>query len=293
MRSLWPPGPGPSIGAAIRWRPTALGGRAGAGQRAPVRWACIAVACAAALVSPAAHGDEAFRYQAHELPPFVHQEGNALEGFAVDLLRELCGRHGLCAQAELFPFSRALLQVAKTDSANSFLLLARCPERETQFKWVGPVFESEVYFFKRRDRPWVLSTLEDLRSVVVGVHRGNRDHTYLAGLGLRNLSSSDTQVMTLRMLASDRIDATPMSEAVFPYAAREAGLDASLFERTSLRLYTSTLYFGFSSKTADEDIDRWQRALNAAKATGRYQSLYHRYFANSPRAQAAALAMTP
>lgn len=234
--------------------------------------AAFVAACAPALAG------QPFNYLAHELPPFAFQDKGRVVGFAVDLIAEFCSTEGLCADMDVFPFKRAFVLVSQQRPPNSFLMLARCPERERDFKWVGPVFESQVVFFTRRDRPVSAKTLEELRNTSIGVHRGNRDHSFLLAQGFTQLNASDTQVQTLRMLAAGRIEATPMSEAVFPYAAREAGLDPAMFVPIAVKLYSSVLYFGFSVSTPDSGIHRWEHALVAAKSTGRYQALYQRYF---------------
>ncbi|MCX9158411.1 transporter substrate-binding domain-containing protein [Niveibacterium sp. 24ML] len=247
----------------------------GIGRTAISRALCGA---AAALFTAYAPAGQPFHYLAHELPPFAFQDNGRVVGFAVDLLADFCSNEGLCADTDLFPFKRAFVQVGQQGPANSFLMLARCAERERDFKWVGPIFESQVVFFTRRDSPVSAKSLEDLRTASIGVHRGNRDHSFLLAQGFTQLNTSDTQVQTLKMLAAGRIDATPMSEAVFPYAAREAGLDPGLFVATSVRLYSSVLYFGFSLSTPNSEIDRWEHALLVAKTTGRYHTLYRRYF---------------
>ncbi len=182
----------------------------------------------------------------------------------------------------MFPFKRALLTVSAENPQNSFLLLARCPDREADFKWVGPVFKSQVFFYVRRDLRPKANTLADLHDVAIGVHRGNRDHSVLQAMGFTNLNASDTQTQTLKMLAAGRVDATPMSEAVFPTAARDAGLNPDLFERSEVQLYTSELYFGFSTRTTDSVVEAWRNALATARTTGRYDAIHRQYFPGRP-----------
>ena len=62
-----------------------------------------------------------------------------------------------------------------------------------------------------------------------------------------------------------------------PAMAAETMLDLNKIQNTNIKLYESTLYIAFSKETSDDEILRWQQALDQLKLSGLYQKLYLAY----------------
>lgn len=218
-----------------------------------------------------------FTFLTHFIMPFSYEENGEFKGFAVDLVKEMMKKMGHPQEFKMYPFGRALKKVQST-SRYALFITARRPERENTLKWVGPLIENGVYFYKRASSPITLHTLEDARKVrMIGVGRGNADDTYLKSQGFTNLFPTNDQMQSLQMLCRNRVDITPMGELVMPEMAKQAGIDESCIERTDLKLYDSVLYLAFSKETRDEVIQQWQHVLDELKYSGRYQELYDKY----------------
>ncbi|WP_375748770.1 substrate-binding periplasmic protein [Vibrio sp. HN007] len=232
-------------------------------------------------VSQSVYSQPNHRFITHYIPPFTYEENGEFRGFAIDLIKEMMTSLGHPVSFEMYPFSRGLRKV-QTTSNIAFFIVAWREERDKTVKWVGPLITSGVYVYKHKDNPDSIRTLEDLSKVpFLGVGRGNADHTYLEGLGFKNIYPTNDQLISLQMLASDRIDATPMSELILPELAKKADIDLSSIKRTDLKLYDSTLYLTFSLDTPDEEVNKWQKALDKLKADGRYDKLYRKYVSNN------------
>lgn len=245
-----------------------------------MRWYIAVLALLLSASSQFAYPESNHRFITHFIPPFSYEEEGEFKGFAVDLVREMMMDLSHPVAFEMYPFSRGLLKV-QTTSNIAFFIVAWREERDKTIKWVGPLISSGVYVYKHKDNPDSIKTLEDLNKLpFIGVGRGNADHTYLSDLGFRNIYPTNDHLVSLQMLASDRIDATPMSELVLPEVAKKAGIDLSSIQKTDLKLYDSTLYLGFSLDTSDEEVARWQTALDKLKADGRYDRLYQKYVAH-------------
>ena len=69
-------------------------------------------------------------------------------------------------------------ELAKQVSGQALFAIIRIPEREKLFKWGGPVFSEDDYFFQKRDAGLDIKTTADARKVArIAVRRDC--YTYL------------------------------------------------------------------------------------------------------------------
>lgn len=242
-----------------------------------MRWSLIVLILLFNFYVSIAQATSTHRFITHDIAPFSYVEQGELRGFAIDIVREMMQMLDHPMTIELFPFPRGLW-MAQTKSNIALFIVARNPEREHTIKWVGPLITNGVYFFKHSDNPTPMNSMDEIKQLQsIGVGRGNADHTYLTAQGFENLLANNNQLVSLQMLASKRIDATPMGELVMPEMAKQAGVNIAAIEKTDVKLYDTHLYLGFSLDVPDETIQQWQNALDRLKANGRYKELYLKY----------------
>lgn len=250
-------------------------------RRSALLTALGVVAAPAVAIRPAPLSEATarpIRLLTHSLAPFCYEQGGRVTGFAVDLVRELALHTSRPIEAPtMVPFARGLVE-AEQHADTAFFVVARRPEREAQFHFVGPLFESDVLFFARKDSGGGARTLDELRGLkAIAVARGNADHAFLIRLGFRNLQLTTDQTQALKMLASGRVDAAPMSAVVMPELATQAGLNAADFAAVGEPLYQSSLHLVFSRQTDPRVPAEWQRALDIVKSSPVYQRLHLTY----------------
>jgi polar amino acid transport system substrate-binding protein len=217
----------------------------------------------------------------HAIKPFSYLENNVIKGFAVDIVREMMRLQESPGAFEIYPFIRGLRMVQNTPNL-AFFIVARTASREETVKWVGPLITSGVYFYKIKGDPIKANSLENAKNMYqIAVQRGNADHTFLWDKGFTNLTTTNNQLLSLKMLYKGRVDLTPISELVMPEIAKEAGIDINNIERTDIKLYDSTLYLVFSKDTPDETVAEWQQVLDSLKISGRYQDIYRNYLTSN------------
>lgn len=225
--------------------------------------------------SPACAAETTFL--THFIRPFTYKEHGEFKGFAVEIVREMMAEVDRHYPLKMFPFNRAL-STARYQENTALFIVARRPEREEWFKWVGPLVTSGVYFYKRKDAPITARNLDDLKKLsAIGVGRGNADHTFLKSENFNNLIPANDQLLSLLMLCGGRVDVTPMSELVMPEMAKQAGIDDDCVENTGIKLYDSTLFMVFSRDVHDSEVAQWQQALDHIKGSGRYRQIYEKY----------------
>jgi polar amino acid transport system substrate-binding protein len=215
-----------------------------------------------------------------EYPPFSYHVDGEARGFCVEIVRRILDSLGHDDTPIVFyPWARAYMKLGSEDGHVLFPMV-RSDERERLFRFVGPLFEDEVYFYRRADSSVRVETLDDARRVgSIGVTRDDFYHQLLAGLGFANLDVSTSQAQDFKKLAQGRVDLVPMGERTLSsFVGRQFGLDPAMFERVGPVLRRPVVFIAFSPSTPDPVVSRWQRALDALKDAGVYGAIMDRYF---------------
>lgn len=166
-------------------------------------------------------------------------EGGRVTGFATEKIRVIMERAGIDYDIELLPWKRAFL-IAQTQPAACVYSTTRVPEREQQFKWVGPTHQNDWTLFGRADRDYKLKTLEDARPLRIGAYNGDVRGDALLAQGF-TVDSVQDRASNPRKLLVNRIDLWATSLRVGGQLVRENGWDKRIvpvltFKRTDLYL---------------------------------------------------------
>ena len=220
--------------------------------------------------------------QAIVYPPLVYEEGAALRGVAPEVVREIQKIVGDTSRLEAVPWLRAY-QRTQEEPMHALFAIVRIPEREQLFKWVGPIFGEGDYFFKRKDSPVEINSLEDARRVAkIAVRKDGYTHQTLEGKGFKNLDIGPTYDSSYRKLHEGRVDLVLMGELTYYYMVKHVGLDPTEFERTGYEFARSSAWLAFSRDVPDALVAKWQEALDSLKASGTYDDIMARNFSTYP-----------
>ncbi|ADU61546.1 MAG: transporter substrate-binding domain-containing protein [Pseudodesulfovibrio sp.] len=215
-----------------------------------------------------------------QYPPFSYQVDGEARGFCVELVQRILERLGLGESDIVFyPWARAYMKL-KEEDGHVLFPMSRSVERDGLFRFVGPVFDDTLYFFRRKGSAVQVQGLADARRVgAIGVTRDDFYHQFLVEHGFANLDISVCQLHDFRKLAQGRVDLVPMGEkAMSGFMARQQGLDPAMFEKAGPAIYRSEVFIGFSGSTPDEVVESWQKALDELKEAGVYGAIMNRYF---------------
>jgi polar amino acid transport system substrate-binding protein len=219
------------------------------------------------LLLPTLAGADDFRVIGHELRPFIWSDRQGhLHGSSYDLVVAILGRLGQDSAAiEYYPFARAL-RTMETRANVAVFPVARTPDREHSFKWVGPISSGGVYLYTGISNTIPLNSLEDAKALRrIGVGNGNASMDLLQKAGFKNLVPTNDEEMLIKMLLSGRVDAAPVGERVMDSVIKENHFDEKQVVKTKVKLFDSSLYVAFSLSTPDDVIAKWQAAFEAVK----------------------------
>jgi polar amino acid transport system substrate-binding protein len=149
-------------------------------------------------------------------------------------------------------------------------LIARTPEREPLFKWLGEVMRIEYHFYKLRGQPDIqLHALADAKHYSIGVLRDDVRHQYLQAEGFTKLVVAAHNRDNFRRLLNRQVQLVPMPARDAMLLSAEAGVDYASLERVyTLDALSSGLYMAYSNATDDAIVARSRAAFDSLKSEG-------------------------
>ena len=206
--------------------------------------------------------------------PYNYSENGQVVGIATDLVRATFQRANLTCDISIQPWKRAYQNTQRIPYTGLYVVnktVARTP----LFKWVGPLFESNVYLFRLKNRDDIqIDSIGDLAPYRIGVLRGGSVQSFLLKEGVPPsiLDLHSHAGLHLNKLFAGRDDLVPGDEVDFLYQAKKLGRSVSELER-AYKLYPSEYYLAINPETPDEVVDRLQSALDELIEEGYRQRL--------------------
>lgn len=201
---------------------------------------------------------------------YSYLQNGKVAGPASDVVEATLQRAGLNDyRLALYPWARAY-DMAQQEANVLIYLIARTPEREPLFKWVGEIMRIDYHFYKLRERKdIVVPDLQSAKNYSIGVLREDVRHQYLRSQGFTKLVVSGLNIDNFRKLLNQQVQLVPMPESDVVMLCREENVDfASLEQAYTLDTLTTGLYMAYSHSTSDDIVARTRAAFDSLKAEG-------------------------
>ena len=237
--------------------------------------ASLSLLCGAAQAAP-----EQINLLTENFPPYNmavdgknYARDENVQGIAADIVREMFQRAGIDYTLTLrFPWERVYKMALETPGYGVFVM-ARLPEREALFKWVGPIGPDDWVLLARADSPINITSLEQARGYNVGAYKGDAIAEHLAAQGLQPALALRDQT-NVEKLQSGEIDLWATGDPAGRYLAKQQGVTG--FKRV-LRFEDAQLFLALNKETADETVAKLQAALEQMKSDGTVEAINGRY----------------
>ena len=202
-----------------------------------------------------------------EDPLFSHiRSDGKLVGYAVEVVQEIQVRVGSNDPIKIQPWAR-IIKLIKNNPNVVVFTMSRTIERDSQFQWVGPLFNNKWILVGMKDSKLKIKNLDDARLLKgIGVVRDYAWDVWLTKEGFTNLERVNLTELNVRKLEKNRIQAAVFSEATYLTVIAEAA-DPTMFE-ILYPLQTIQLYIVHSKGTDPKIVYEWQKAFLAMKADG-------------------------
>ncbi|WP_339496595.1 substrate-binding periplasmic protein [Pseudomonas canadensis] len=196
-----------------------------------------------------------------------------IEGIAVDIVRETFKRAGISYNLTLrFPWER-IYKLALEKPGYGVFVMARLPDREALFKWVGPIGPDDWVLLAKADSKIQLDNLEQARRYKIGAYKGDAIAETLEKQGLKPMVVLRDQDNAQKLL-DGQIDLWATGDPAGRYLARQVGVTGL---KTVLRFNSAELYLALNKNVSDELVAKLQAALDQLRDEGVVADIMGRY----------------
>lgn len=196
-----------------------------------------------------------------------------INGIAVDIVREMFKRANVSYSLTLrFPWER-IYKLALEKPGYGVFVMARLPDRENLFKWVGPIGPDDWIMLAKADSKISIETLDQARKYKIGAYKGDAIAETLAKQGLKPIVVLRDQD-NAKKLVNGQIDLWATGDPAGRYLARQDGVNGL---KTVLRFNSAELYLALNKEVPQTTVDKLQAALDQMRKEGVVDEIMGRY----------------
>ena len=196
-----------------------------------------------------------------------------INGIATDIVREIFKRAEITYSLTLrFPWER-IYKLTLEKPGYGVFVMARLPDREKLFKWVGPIGPDDWIMMAKADSKITLETLDDARKYKIGAYKGDAIAETLAKQGLNPIVVLRDQDNASK-LVNGQIDLWATGDPAGRYLARQVGVTGL---KTVLRFNSAQLYLALNKNVPDDVVAKLQAALDQLRKDGVVSEIMGRY----------------
>lgn len=215
-------------------------------------------------------------YCEEDKPLQFYDDNKKLTGLTVEIVQEIQRRLGNTDSIQVVPWSRGTYMLNNRPNTMLFSM-ARTPERERLYQWIGPILSIEYGLYIRADSNIKITSLEDAKNIgLIGVYRDDiRDQT-LTRLGFSNLDRASSNISSFKKLMIGRIAAYADAKKGFGISANNAGYQSSDV-KLAYDLFKTQLYIAASKNTDAAIVAKWNSTLEEMKKDKTFSKLRKKY----------------
>ncbi|MDT9000871.1 transporter substrate-binding domain-containing protein [Paucibacter sp. APW11] len=241
-------------------------------QRPAARRALL-LAALAQLAGPLRAEDAGLRLVSADFPPLL-SASDKQGGPLGELLQKLGEQAGFNLKPEFYPFARALL-LARNGPGVLMAPVGRTPDRETQYRWLLPLYTQRYHLLSRHDRWPSPPPLAELRYRKVLVLRGSISTQSLRRQGFQNIREESNYETILRRLDEGSADLAYGSQIVIHGALHSSGRHEGDYQLGQSFDSTEVWLVG-SPDVSDVQAQALQAAMERLRADGSLQQFLNK-----------------
>ncbi|WP_417789386.1 substrate-binding periplasmic protein [Terasakiella pusilla] len=196
--------------------------------------------------------------------PYSYSEDGNTQGLAVNQVRRLLAELNYFPTIKIYPWARAYT-TALNASNTALFSIARTPEREEMFHWIGEIIGFNVLLYRHKNRDDIqVNSLSDLKKYKVGALSKDVKGQYLNTQGIATIDINNEET-GIKMLQTNRIDLLPTDRHSMEYRLKQNGIPAdSLVPIFPLKDISKPLYIALSKDTDPEIVAAFREAYKRA-----------------------------
>ncbi len=200
---------------------------------------------------------------------------NKITGISTEIIEEIFKNAKIDYSIEIVPWARAYETATKSQNVGLYSL-ARTPDREDSFYWIGPLIKNDWVLFTRKGAKIKINNLDDAKKYSIGVYKQSALANFLLEKDFKpekNLDFADEEKYNPSKLERKRIDIWATGLLVGLYHAK--------IHKTSFTpIYTIKevgLYLAFNKKTDINLIKTLENSYNKIKNSNKVISIQKKY----------------
>ncbi|MGY3803126.1 substrate-binding periplasmic protein [Pigmentibacter ruber] len=219
--------------------------------------------------------DEIKIYTEEKPPNNFEGPNNKVTGISTEIVEEIFKNAHINYSIEILPWARALDTASKNKDIGLYSL-ARTPDRENSFYWIGPLIKNDWSFFTRKNSKIKIHKLDDAKKYLVGVYKQSALSNYLLENGFKadkNLDFVNEEKYNPTKLERNRIDIWATGLLVGLFHAKE-------HKTTFVPIYTIKevgLYLAFNKSTDKNLISTLEKSFDKIKNSEKIKSIQKKY----------------
>ena len=205
-----------------------------------------------------------------ETTPNTYLQNGKVAGPATEIVEQTLKRAGLNDyRIDLYPWARAQ-DLALREPFVLIFPIARTPERENRFRWIGEIKRSRYFLYALQGRAGMqVAQLDDARNWTIGVVRDDVRQQALLKRGFSRLVVSSHSIENFRKLVYRQVDMVVLTENEARSLCAEVKPDCTGLARLlPLDDVAVELYMAYSLATPEDIAARTRSAFESLRADG-------------------------
>lgn len=194
-----------------------------------------------------------------EYPPYNFMDNGTPSGLMVDMVTAIAGKAGEELPREsltFLPWSEAYQNAVHTPGTVIFSI-AKTPEREDLFSWIGPVVTADITLYSSRSRNISIHDPADLAGYTIGAVADDVaiDSLYRSGVDRTTIITGPDPYTLISSLENGTIDLFAYGDIAAEYHIKNATGKSGYF-RVSGRIDTVPVYIGVNKETSPDLVEK-------------------------------------
>jgi len=228
----------------------------------------------ALVVSVSAAQAQSITFLTEQNPPFNFAQGGKPAGISTDIVNEMVRRAGVTGRFEILPWDSAFRR-AQTDKDTCLYSTARLENRESLFRWIGPIAVNKWVLVAKSDFPGTIKSDADARKYRIGAVKTDAKAEFLRSKAITNIFESDSeeQIPPRLFLKKDdpaRIDLWVSGLYAYKAVAEKAKVTGV---KMVYAVGEQQLFVACSPRTADGAFKKLDTAVQSMRKDGSWRKL--------------------
>ncbi len=209
-------------------------------------------------------------WMTEEYPPFNFHDNGTPSGLMIDLISAISLKAGDPVSDDSYTFLpwNEAYQKALNNNDTCIFAIAKTPDRENLFKWVGPVLTYNISLYSQRGKNITITSNNELGKYKIGAVTDDVaiDYLVLAGIKKDDIITDTDPRQLVHDLEDGTIDLLAYGDLAANYYIKNV-TGNSAYYKLSGHIGSVPIYFGFNPNTSDILIEKFNNAFKELTKT--------------------------